>query len=164
MRTWLTTLVVYSVAWAVELQTHGGFCCVNQLHWEAFWLSVPARSLLRSQVILSCLAHPCYKMWLFCHLLFVDSVVHWVLWHPLGTYFLLPGDVLPGDVSWRSLLSLSSPIPSCVWIAFGWFGIGASGISCPLISFFHDVAVDDSQVCSIVGLHWCGWLFVSHEL
>ena len=137
MRTWPAMLGVYLFAWALVWSSHRGVCCrANHSHWEAFWLPVPSRSLLWPQVILSCLAHPCYEMWLSCHLLFFDSLVQWVLWYPLGTYLLLPGDVLLGDVLWRSLLSLSSPMPSSVWIEFSWYGIGASGISCLLISFF----------------------------
>ena len=52
----------------------------------------------------------------------------------LGMYSLLLGDVFLGDSLWRSCSSLSIPMPSNVWIAFGWFGIVASGVSCPLIS------------------------------
>ena len=42
--------------------------------------------------------------------------------------------ISPGNVLWRSCPILSFLMPSSVWIAFGWFGIVASGISCPLIS------------------------------
>ena len=137
MRTWPTMLVNYLVAWALVWTSHWGVCCrANHLQWEAFWLPVPSCSLLLPLVILSCLAHPCYEMWFSCHLIFVNSVVQWVLWYPLGMYLLLPSDVFSGDVLWRSLISLSSPIPSSALIAFGWFGIGSSGISCLLISIF----------------------------
>ena len=27
--------------------------------------------------------------------------------------------------------------------------------------FFHDVVVHHAQGSSVVGLHWCGWLFVA---
>ncbi len=53
-----------------------------------------SRSSLPCQVVLICLAHPCYEKWLSLRSLYVDSVILEV-----SKYLLRKCPLLPGDVS-----------------------------------------------------------------
>ncbi len=76
---------------------------------------------------------------------------------------MLLGDELRHDAlsgSCRCFLCLG---PSSVEIVLAFLCRGANGISCPLLSVFDDVVVDNSKGSGVVRLHW-GWrLGMAHE-
>jgi hypothetical protein len=53
--------------------------------------------------------------------------------------------------------------PSSVRIGHNFLCCRANGISCPLLSIFDDVVVDNTQCSGVVRLHWCRRLGMIHE-